>query len=104
MSAFANIRRPTTFAVAIAATFGLAACGGGRERPRADVCEVQVRVCVDQPRQYQVVIKFDRCRVPCVDVTCDAINRSHGDDPPFTHHHRARVGANPGCILDCTSA
>ena len=42
MSAFANIRRPATFAVAIAATFGLAACGGGRERPRADVAASQV--------------------------------------------------------------
>ena len=42
MSAFANIRRPATFAVAIAATVGLAACGGGRERPRADVAASQV--------------------------------------------------------------
>jgi hypothetical protein len=37
MSAFATIRRPATFAVAIAATVGLAACGGGRERPQADM-------------------------------------------------------------------
>ena len=42
MSAFATIRRPATFAVAIAATVGLAACGGGRERPQADMAAAQV--------------------------------------------------------------
>ena len=42
MSAFATIRRPATLAVAIAATVGLAACGGGRERPQADLAAAQV--------------------------------------------------------------
>ena len=42
MSAFATIRRPATFSVAIAATVGLAACGGGRERPQADMAAAQV--------------------------------------------------------------
>lgn len=42
MSALANLRRPATFALAIAATAGLAACGGGRERPKADLAAAQV--------------------------------------------------------------
>ena len=41
MSAFANLRRPATFAVAIAAVASLAACGG-RERPKADLAAAQV--------------------------------------------------------------
>ena len=41
MSAFANLRRPATIAVAIAATLGLSACGG-RERPQADIAAAQV--------------------------------------------------------------
>ncbi|MEX0343062.1 MAG: DUF3576 domain-containing protein [Erythrobacter sp.] len=41
MSAFANLRRPATIAVAIAATASLAACGG-RERPQADLAAAQV--------------------------------------------------------------
>ena len=42
MSAFATIRRPATIAVATAASLGLAACGGGRERPQADIAAAQV--------------------------------------------------------------
>ena len=41
MSAFANLRRPATIAVAIAASLGIAACGG-RERPEADLAAAQV--------------------------------------------------------------
>ena len=41
MSAFANLRRPATIAVAIAATASLAACGG-RERPQADLAAAQI--------------------------------------------------------------
>ncbi|QYJ07444.1 DUF3576 domain-containing protein [Qipengyuania flava] len=41
MSAFANLRRPATLAVAIAATASLAACGG-RERPQADLAAAQI--------------------------------------------------------------
>ena len=42
MSAFANLRRPATLAVAIAASLGLAACGGSRERPQADLAAAQI--------------------------------------------------------------
>ena len=42
MSAFATIRRPATIAVATAASLGLAACGGGRERPQADIAAAQL--------------------------------------------------------------
>lgn len=42
MSAFANLRRPATIAVAIAASLGLAACGGSRERPKADLAAAQI--------------------------------------------------------------
>ncbi|MBQ94778.1 MAG: hypothetical protein CL510_02965 [Actinobacteria bacterium] len=41
MSAFATFRRPATIAIAVAATIGLAACGG-RERPQADLAAAQV--------------------------------------------------------------
>ena len=41
MTAFANLRRPATIAVAIAATASLAACGG-RERPKADLAAAQI--------------------------------------------------------------
>ena len=41
MSALATLRRPAIFAVAIAATASLAACGG-RDRPRADLAASQV--------------------------------------------------------------
>lgn len=41
MTAFANLRRPATIAVAIAATASLAACGG-RERPEADLAAAQI--------------------------------------------------------------
>ncbi|MBX7494776.1 DUF3576 domain-containing protein [Qipengyuania sp. 6B39] len=41
MSAFANLRRPATLALVIAATAGLAACGG-RDRPKADLAASQV--------------------------------------------------------------
>ncbi|MDG5747928.1 DUF3576 domain-containing protein [Qipengyuania sp. XHP0207] len=41
MSALANLRRPATLAMAIAAAASLAACGG-RERPEADLAASQV--------------------------------------------------------------
>lgn len=42
MSVFATTNRTATFAVAIAASLGLAACGGGRERPQADLAAAQI--------------------------------------------------------------
>ena len=41
MSALANLRRPATFTMALAAAASLAACGG-RERPEADLAASQV--------------------------------------------------------------
>ncbi|TMM48336.1 DUF3576 domain-containing protein [Qipengyuania marisflavi] len=42
MSVFASLRRPATILLVAAASASLAACGGGRERPKADLAAAQV--------------------------------------------------------------